>query len=157
MGIWLLMMVVVCLFFQWKIGQIKENISKENASIVNLNKKLDTLKEDKNYKEFAMASYIKENENNTNYNALYKYLNSIKKDIKQALTKVGISKDRFYLSVSNQKVNISTIVPDYNFLYNTTGWVFTVLEKRPFIEKIYVNSYQTKDNLIYFDINLETK
>ncbi len=156
-GVLLLIMFIVGLFFQWKISKKENSINKNNASILNLDNELSKLKEDSNYKKYKMGEYIKKNQNNTNYYALYKYLNSIKKDIKNALTEVGINRDRFYLSVDNQEVNISTIVPNYNFLYNNTWWVFAVLEKRPFIEKINVNSYESKDNLIYFDINLQTK
>jgi len=156
-GIVLIWFVVVSLFFQWKINKTKTITKQKNASIVNLNNKLETLKKDESYKKFNMAKFIEKNENNTNYYALYQYLKSIKDDIQKVLRNAGITKNRFQLSVSKQEVNISTIVPNYNFLYNSNWWLFTMLEKRPFIQKIFVNSYQSKDWLIYFDINLKTK
>jgi len=156
-GISLIWFVAVSLFFQWKISKTEAIMKQKNASIVNLNDKLETLKKGESYKKFKMAKFISEKENNTNYYALYQYLKSIKNNIKKILTDAGITKNRFQLSVSKQEVNISTIVPNYNFLYNTTWWLFAMLEKRPFIQKIFVNSYQSKDWLIYFDINLKTK
>ena len=156
-GIVLIWFVVVSLFFQWKINKTKTITKQKNASIVNLNNKLETLKKDEIYKKFKMAKFIEKNENNTNYYALYQYLKSIKDNIQKVLRNAGITKNRFQLSVSKQEVNISTIVPNYNFLYNSNWWLFTMLEKRPFIQKIFVNSYQSKDWLIYFDINLKTK
>ena len=95
-------------------------MKQKNASIVNLNDKLETLKKGESYKKFKMAKFISEKENNTNYYALYQYLKSIKNNIKKILTDAAITKNRFQLSVSKQEVNISTIVPNYNFLYNTT-------------------------------------
>lgn len=153
----LIWFVIISLFFQWRISNTESNIKKQNASIVNLDVKLKSIKEEKNYKKFTIANFVKKTENNTNYYALYKYLNSIKNTIQKVLKKSGIKTNRFQLSVSKQQVKISTAVPDYNFLYDNKWWIFTMLEKRPFVEKIFVNSYKSANWLIYFDIKLKTK
>lgn len=156
-GFCLLWCMIVGLFFQWKVGRVENNIKKTQADIVKQNDNLKTIKWEKEYKRFIMAKFIKENENNTNYYALYAYIKSIKDNIEKLLKKAGFPSSRFKLAVSKQKVTISTVVPSYNSLYNVKWWIFTILEERPFIEKIFVNSYQSKNWLIYFDINLKTK
>lgn len=157
MGILLMLFVLLSLFFQWRTNSAESNIKEKNVEIIQINLELDKLYSNEDYKKFNMAKFIKEKENNTNYYALYKYLNNIKNNIKNSLIIKGINQDRFQLAVEDQKVNISTVVPNYNYLYSSGSWLFDELEKKSFIEKIFVNSYQSKDWLIYFDINLDTK
>jgi len=152
-----MLFVLLSLFFQWRTNSAESNIKEKNVEIIQINLELDKLYSNEDYKKFNMAKFIKEKENNTNYYALYKYLNNIKNNIKNSLIIKGINQDRFQLAVEDQKVNISTVVPNYNYLYSSGSWLFDELEKKSFIEKIFVNSYQSKDWLIYFDINLDTK
>lgn len=153
----ILLIVSISLYFHFRINNIENKMKKEQWAVSSLNSNLNNLKKNENYKKFQIGSYIKENENNTNYYSLYKYLNTIKKNIKKSLVQEGINEQRFELAVSQWRVDISTFVPSYNFLYNKKNWVFELLEKKSFIEKIFINSYKSDNDLIYFDMNLKTK
>jgi len=108
-----------------------------------------------------MADVIYNRENHTNYYSLYEYLLSIKEDIEKLLKKEWFtqknSPKRFDLKLSDWEINISTVVPNYNYLYSTTGGIFTQLANKSFIEKISIDSYKSTDFGVFFNMKIKTK
>jgi len=162
-----ILLVVLSLFFKWRIYSIENSIKESNAEIVKLQ---NNIKDEKNkwlYNKLQIASVISDKENNVNYYALYNYLNNMKNEIINLLWKNTFNYNRFILKISKNKVHMSLMVPSFNSLYwwayKNSKWeivkynLFEWLDKKPFIESISVESYKVKWNFVYFDMDLKTK
>ena len=156
--VWIVIMFLFIIFFKYRIYSLNNDIWKKSIDISKLDEKISIYKEKYVYKKYEMANIILSKENNTNYVALYQYLNKIKNDLFKTM-KDAKQKwfSRFKLVVNKWDISIDTAVPDYKYLYNNTWWLYTLLENKSFITKINVNSYKTQNNMIYFNVKLKTK
>lgn len=156
--IWIVIMFLSIIFFKYRIYNLNNDIWKKAVDISKLDEKISIYKEKDVYKKYEMANIIISKENNTNYVALYQYLNKIKNDLFKTM-KDAKQKwfSRFKLVVNKWDISIDTAVPDYSYLYNNTWWLYTLLKNKSFITKINVNSYKTQNNMIYFNVKLKTK
>jgi len=156
--IWIVIMFLSIVFFEYKLYNLNNDIWKKAVEVSKLDKKISEQKEKDVYKKYEMANIVFLKENNTNYVALYQYLNSIKNDLLKTM-KDAKQKwfSKFKLLVNKWDISIDTAVLDYNYLYNNTWWLYTLLENKNFITKIHVNSYKIQNNMIYFNIKLKTK
>lgn len=154
----IVIMFLSIIFFKYRIYNLNNDIWKKAVDISKLDEKISIYKEKDVYKKYEMANIIISKENNTNYVALYQYLNKIKNDLFKTM-KDAKQKwfSRFKLVVNKWDISIDTAVPDYKYLYNNTWWLYTLLENKSFITKINVNSYKTQNNMIYFNVKLKTK
>lgn len=156
--VWIVIMFLSIIFFKYRIYNLNNDIWKKSVDISKLDEKISIYKKKDVYKKYEMANIILLKENNTNYVALYQYLNKIKNDLFKTM-KDAKQKwfSRFKLVVNKWDVSIDTAVPDYKYLYNNTWWLYTLLENKSFITKINVNTYKTQNNMIYFNVKLKTK
>ncbi len=156
--LWISIIVMLwsVLFFKWRIWVNQHTVNKISVKISKIQNKIEKIKQNELLKKVEMASIVKNKMNNTNYVALYTYLNNLKDQLIKDLSKTVWYK-KFTLSVRKWEVNISTQVPNYSDLYANNKWIFNILKRKPFITKILVNSYKSQNNAIYFDLRLKTK
>ena len=158
MLLWISIIIMLwsVLFFKWRIWVNQHTVNQISVKINNIQSKIQNIKNNKLLKKLDMASIIKNKMNNTNYVALYTYLNNLKNQLIKDLDNTVWYK-KFTLSVKQWEVDISTQVGNYSDLYANNNWIFNVLKKKPFITQISVNSYKSQNNAIYFNLRLKTK
>ena len=158
MLLWISIIVMLwsVLFFKWRIWVNQQTVNKISVKISKIQNKIEKVKQNDLLKKVEMANIVKNKMNNTNYVALYTYLNNLKNQLIKDLSKTVWYK-KFTLSVRKWEVNISTQVPNYSDLYANDNWIFNILKRKPFITNISVNSYNSQNNAIYFDLRLKTK
>lgn len=158
MLLWISIIIMLwsVLFFKWRIWVNQHTVNQISVKINNIQSKIQNIKNNKLLKKLDMASIIKNKMNNTNYVALYTYLNNLKNQLIKDLDNTVWYK-KFTLSVKQWEVDISTQVANYSDLYANNNWIFNVLKKKPFITQISVNSYKSQNNAIYFNLRLKTK
>jgi len=156
--VWVLWLLLLTLFFNWRISSIKEEINQNNSQILKLNNKVQDIKNSPSYKKFQLANVIQKKENQTNYVVLYTLLKEIKDDLLKTVKSWTYNFDKFSLKISKDNIHISLVVPNFDSLYSSNSMdLFGKLDRKDFIKEIFVRNYKVKDNFVYFDMDIKTK
>ena len=153
----MILSIFAVIWLKWKISNLESSIKEETQKITKLNKEISTIKRSDEFKVFRTADIILEKESNINYYALYKFLNMVKQSLAKKLQEKWIKRNRFILKVDKDKVNISLLVPNYNMLADKDSDFLESITSKSFVKWASIKSYESKDNYIYFNIDLFTK